>query len=232
MTEGIMWLMSGFNKSEYLDKNLSRLRPLLDSRPDDIIFVTSNGDNIKPIIDKYAHPRLYYCQFSYNRGTTNQMDYGSVDLFHQVSRFAGLYDNPKIKYIINFHWDIILYNPQKSIDMCERLTKEDRELACYFRLINVQLNEAVCPHGWLLYMKKSLVTNYRFLDTLPVYEQSNWGIERAMLYWLLRFYASETLYPTHPAIINLGLIDYYTTEETHIHNHNFEEVQRFLNGRV
>lgn len=224
---GIMWLLSGFNKSDWLKTNLDFLITFIKNRPQDKIFIVSNGDDIKPIIDGYDYP-IEFCQVNYNRGTPNRMDYGSVDLFHHTNYYANIMDNDDITHVVNFHWDIIIHSPDVILELCEQLDKEDKDIATYYRTVNIEMNEAVCPHGWLLIMKKHLITEHQFLDTLPVYEESNWGIERAMLYWLLRYYKCDALYPEHPKIINLGLIDYYTTELTHIHLHDWDELQRQL----
>jgi len=155
------------------------------------------------------------------------MDYGTVDLFHQASYYAKLKDSDKIKYVVSLHWDVLLHTPQIIIDICKTLEEENKDLACYFRKINADLGEEVCPHGWLLIMKKELVMEYNILATLPVYEQPDWGIERALLFWLKRFYKME-VYPLHSKILNLGLIDYYTSELTHTHFHDWKKVEAFL----
>lgn len=230
--KGIIWLLSGFNKREWLDKNLDILVPLLDERKDDLLFIVSNGIDIADIKIKYNNSRIYTSNFSYNRGepsSPHQMDYGAYDLFNHCEYFANAYDSDKISHIVCAHWDVILYNTNYIINLFKQLEDENKDLACYYRKINFDLNEDICPHG-ILFIKKEIITEEKLWSTLPLFEEKGWGIERALFHWFLRKYDSDRLFPEHSKIINLGLTDYCSKEKTHIHTHNYNEMMEMLNG--
>ena len=60
--KGIMWLLSGYGREAWLEKNLDVLLPFLKDRPYDKVFVVCNGglkefsDRIKYAIDEKGNP--------------------------------------------------------------------------------------------------------------------------------------------------------------------------------
>lgn len=231
--KGILWLLSGFNKKEWLDINLNFLVPFLDARPHDKLVVVSNGENITDLVGGIKNrpslqKKIDFVQLSFNRAEGSQMDYGAIDIFHMCNYYAKIYDNDNVSHVVNLHWDILLYHPERIIELCQTIEEQDKDIALYYRKVNIDLREDVCPHGWLLVMKKELMTKQDLWFTLPLYKNDGWGIERALRHWLINYYQTNEIYPEHKKIINLGTIDYYTKEFTHVHFHDINKVYTAL----
>jgi len=169
---------------------------------------------------KYQNSPQFYCgQISYNRGVefSEQKDYGAHDLFLMCENFAKANDIMSIRYVVCAHWDVIFYKPERILELLNGLGEMD--VALYFRSINLQNHEALCPHG-ILFMKKELLIQYSLWSTLPLYSFPGWGVERALRFWFMKHYNSQEIFLLHPKILTLGVVPYESKEVLYAHFHD------------